>query len=284
MPETAEELRQKPEVRQELARTAGEKAREKVKAEAKDKFWFVTHGLLLIGCAVFYYLVGSKLLPLLQTEVDLTRRFLRGAALIIIVLAIGKAVTVYAIGRIEDAATRFTLRRIQYLVAGLLIAVVAVSVIFVNWYAALTALGIGSIIVGLAVQTPMKSFIAWIFILVRQPFRVGDRIKIDDATGDVIDVGYLDTTLWEFGGQLLSTDHPSGRVIRFPNEKVLDSIVYNYSWPLFPYIWNEVKFHIAYQSDLEFVARTMQKITEEELGEEMMERVEVSTACHLPRQ
>ncbi len=275
MPETAEELRQKPEVRQELARTAGEKAREKVKAEAKDKFWFVTHGLLLIGCAVFYYLVGSKLLPLLQTEVDLTRRFLRGAALIIIVLAIGKAVTVYAIGRIEDAATRFTLRRIQYLVAGLLIAVIAVSVIFVNWYAALTALGIGSIIVGLAVQTPMKSFIGWIFILVRQPFRVGDRIKIDDATGDVIDVGYLDTTLWEFGGQLLSTDHPSGRVIRFPNEKVLDSIVYNYSWPLFPYIWNEVKFHIAYQSDLEFVARTMQKITEEELGEEMMERVEV---------
>ena len=275
MPETAEELRQKPEVRQELARTAGEKAREKVKAEAKDKFWFVTHGLLLIGCAVFYYLVGSKLLPLLQTEVDLTRRFLRGAALIIIVLAIGKAVTVYAIGRIEDAATRFTLRRIQYLVAGLLIAVIAVSVIFVNWYAALTALGIGSIIVGLAVQTPMKSFIGWIFILVRQPFRVGDRIKIDDATGDVIDVGYLDTTLWEFGGQLLSTDHPSGRVIRFPNEKVLDSIVYNYSWPLFPYIWNEVKFHVAYQSDLEFVARTMQKITEEELGEEMMERVEV---------
>jgi small-conductance mechanosensitive channel len=275
MPETAEELRQKPEVRQELARTAGEKAREKVKAEPKDKFWFLTHGLLLIGCAVFYYLVGSKLVPLLQTEVDLTRRFLRGAALIIIVLAIAKAVTVYAIGRIEDAATRFTLRRIQYLVAGLLIAIIAVSVIFVNWYAALTALGIGSIIVGLAVQTPMKSFIAWIFILVRHPFRVGDRIKIDDATGDVIDVGYLDTTLWEFGGQYLSTDHPSGRVIRFPNEKVLNSIVYNYSWPLFPHIWNEVKFNIAYSADLEFVSKTMQKVTEEELGEEMMRRVEV---------
>ena len=121
----------------------------------------------------------------------------------------------------------------------------------------------------------MKSFIAWIFILVRQPYRVGDRIKIDDATGDVIDVGYLDTTLWEFGGQYLSTDHPSGRVIRFPNEKVLSSIVYNYSWPLFPYIWNEIKFNVAYQSDLEFVAKTMQKITEEELGEEMIKRVEV---------
>ena len=57
-----------------------------------------------------------------------------------------------------------------------------------------------------------------------------NRIKIDQATGDVIDVGYLDTTLWEFGGDLLSTDHPSGRVIRFPNSKVLNSVIYNYSW------------------------------------------------------
>jgi len=52
-------------------------------------------------------------------------------------------------------------------------------------------------------------------------------------------------------------------------------MVYNYSWPLFPYIWNEIKFYIAYNSDLEFVSRTMQKITEEEIGEEMMERVAI---------
>jgi len=120
----------------------------KVKAGTKDKFWFVTHGLLLIGCAVLYYLIGSKLIPLLQSEVDLTRRLLRGAALIIVVLATAKAVRVYAIRRIEDAVTRFTLKRIQYLLVGILVAVIAISVIFVNWYAALTALGVGSIIVG----------------------------------------------------------------------------------------------------------------------------------------
>jgi small-conductance mechanosensitive channel len=275
MPETAEELSKKPDVRQELARAGDTKAVERVKAETKDKFWFVTHGLLLIGCAVLYYLTGSKLIPLFQAEVDLTRRLLRGAALIILVLGMAKAVRVYAIRRIQDAVTRFTLKRIQYLIVGILIAIIAISVIFVNWYAALTALGVGSIIVGLAVQTPMKSFIAWIFILVRQPYRVGDRIKIDDATGDVIDVGYLDTTLWEFGGQYLSTDHPSGRVIRFPNEKVLDSIVYNYSWPLFPYIWNEIKFHVAYGADLAFISTTMERVAAEEIGEGMMERVRV---------
>ncbi len=275
MPETAEEISEKPEVRKELQRATGEKARQKVKARGRDKFWFVTHALTLAGCLVLYLLLGTRLIPLLQPTVDVARRVLRGAMLIVLVLGLARAVSVYALGSIEDASTRFTLQRVLHLVVAVLIALIAASIIFVNWYAALTALGIGSIIIGLAVQTPMKSFIAWIYIVVRQPYRVGDRIKIDDATGDVIDVGYLDTTLWEFGGQYISGDHPSGRLIKFPNEKVLDELVYNYSWPLFPYIWNEIKFHVAYNSDLEFISSTMQKITQEELGEEMMKRVNV---------
>src|SRR5881227_1680440 len=269
--ETAEEISRKPEVRQALSQTNGPKAgEEKVKAAAKDKFWFVTHALLIVGCAVLYYLIGSKLIPVPQNTVDVVRRFLRGAVLVVIVLAIAKAVSIYAIGRLDDAATRFTLRRILHLAVALVIAV-----IFVNWYTAVMSVGIGSVIVGLAVQTPMTSFLGWIYILVRRPYQVGDRIQIEDATGDVIDVSYLDTTLWEFGGKYLSTDHPSGRIIKFPNSKVLNTMVFNYSWPLFPYIWNEIKFNIAYNSDLEFVARTMQKITAEEIGEEMMERVGV---------
>jgi small-conductance mechanosensitive channel len=275
MPETAEELCQRPEVRKELVRASGQKPAAQVKAKTGDKFWFVTHALIIIGCAVLYFLLSSKLVPLPKEHLDIIGRVLRAVALIVIVLAVAQAISIYAIGRIEDATTRFTLKRIEHLVVALAIAVIAVSILFVNWYPALTALGIGSIIIGLAVQTPMKSFIAWIYILVRRPYQVGDRVKIGDATGDVIDVGYLDTTLWEFGGEYLSTDHPTGRVIRFPNEKVLDTMVWNYSWPLFPYVWNEIKFQIAYQSDLQFVAETMQRIVEEDLGEEMVKRVEV---------
>jgi small-conductance mechanosensitive channel len=275
MPETAEEISQQPEVRKELQRATGEKRRQTVKARGRDRFWFVTHAFILAACATVYFLLGAKLISLPQAGVNIAVRILRGTALIVIVLAIARAISVYGLARIEDASTRFTLQRIAHLVIGLVIALIIVSIIFVNWYAAAAALGVGSIIIGLAVQTPMKSFIAWIYILVRQPFRVGDRIKIGDATGDVIDVSYLDTTLWEFGGQYISGDHPSGRLIKFPNEKVLDELVYNYSWPLFPYIWNEIKFQIAYQSDLKFVAETMQQIVEKELGEEMMKRVEV---------
>jgi len=274
MAETAEELGKRPEIRKELERTTGQKHQEEVETGGRDKFWFVIHAIILAICAGLYFLIGAKIIPLADAAVGIAERILRGAALITIVLAIARAVSVYWLARIEDSSTRFTLQRIARLVITLAVAVIVISIIFVNWYAAIAAFGVGSIIIGLAVQTPMKSFIAWIYILIRQPYRVGDRIQIGDATGDVIDVGYLDTTLWEFGGKYMSGDHPSGRLIKFPNEKVLDELVYNYSWPLFPYIWNEIKFQVAYNADLEFIASTMQKIAEEELGKEMIKRVQ----------
>ena len=274
MAETAEELCKRPEIRKELDRATGQKHRETIETDRPDRFWFVAYAVALAVCAAFYFVGGARLIPMPDNVVGIAQRILRGAALITIVLAIARAISVYGLARIEDASTRFTLGRVIRLAAALAIGVIVISIIFVNWYGAIAAFGVGSIIIGLAVQTPMKSFIAWIYILIRQPFRVGDRIRIADATGDVIDVGYLDTTLWEFGGQYLSTDHPSGRLIKFPNEKVLDELVYNYSWPLFPYIWNEVKFHVAFNADLEFIASTMQRITEEELGQEMIKRVQ----------
>jgi small-conductance mechanosensitive channel len=274
MPETAEEISRKPEIRKELQRTTGERRSETIKARGRDKLWFIIQAFVLAGCIAAYFLIGTKVIPLPPSTVGVIWRILRGTALIVIVLTIARAVSIYGLGRIEDPSTRFTLQRILHLVVALAITVIGISIIFVNWYAALAAFGIGSIIIGLAVQTPMKSFIAWIYILVRQPYRVGDRIQISEATGDVIDVGYLDTTLWEFGGKYISGDHPSGRVIKFPNEQVLDEIVYNYSWPLFPYIWNEIKFPVAFNADLEFIASTMQKVTEEELGKEMIDRVQ----------
>ena len=210
MAETVEEITKRPEIRKELERTTGENHREKIETRGGDRFWFVVHAVVLVVCVAVYFLIGAKVIPLPEAGVGVAQRILRGAALITMVLAIARALSVYGLARIEDASTRFTLQRVAHLVVVVGIAVIVVSIIFVNWYAAVAAFGVGSIIIGLAVQTPMKSFIAWIYILVRQPFRVGDRIKIGEATGDVIDVGYLDTTLWEFGGQYLSTDHPSG--------------------------------------------------------------------------
>lgn len=190
-------------------------------------------------------------------------------------LGVAKISEVYFIGRIEDAVSKYNLKRIQNLIVFLAIAFIVVSALFVNWYTVVVSVGLISVILGFALHTPITSFIGWIYLMVKAPYRVGDRIKIGDAAGDVIDVGYLDTTLWEFGGKYLSTDHPSGRIIKFPNSKILEEVVYNYSSPLFPYLWNEIKINIAYESDLDFVAKTMQEVAEKELGEAMKRRVRV---------
>ena len=159
MAETAEEISRRPEIRKELQRATGEKRPEKVRARARDKFWFVMHAFVLAGCVAAYFVLSWKLVPLPQATLGFVGRIVRGAALIVIVLAVARIISAYALGRI-DSSTRFTLQRVLHLIVALAIAVFALAIIFVNWYPALAALGIGSIIIGLAVQTPMKSFIA----------------------------------------------------------------------------------------------------------------------------
>jgi small-conductance mechanosensitive channel len=240
-----------------------------------DKFWLAVLGgtLLLLLAALFFLngqpaFISDELLPRV-------RNYVRGAALVIGIVLAARLLEVLAISRVANAVNRYNLKRILRLLVVLAVVFTVVSVLFVNWYAALVPLGVVSLVLGVALQTPLSSFIGWIYLLVRAPYRVGDRIKIGDLRGDVIDVSYLDTTLWEFGGDYLSGDHPSGRVIRMPNMNVLSTPIVNYSWPLFPYVWNEIKFQVAYESDIQFIAETMQRITEEEIGADMREKVQV---------
>jgi small-conductance mechanosensitive channel len=157
----------------------------------------------------------------------------------------------------------------------LLFAFIMLSTLLTNWTADLISVGVLSIILGLALQAPLANLFAWFFILVQSPYRIGDRIKISDCGGDVIEVGYFETTLWEFGGEYLSSDHPSGRKIKFPNSLVLNTPVFNYSWPLFPYIWDEIKFYVAYDSDLEFVSQTLKETARKKIGDQMRQQVSV---------
>jgi small-conductance mechanosensitive channel len=269
-----EQLKQREEIKRALKQTASAaKESPAPDVKARHKIFIGSYVLVFLALGGVYYLLRLRFFGFAARYVPLIQRLTLGAMAVVLVLAAAKIINVYVIGRLDDEVTQYNLKRVLRLITGLFLAFIIISLLFANWYTAVVSLGLVSLILGFALQTPITSFIGWIYILVRAPYRVGDRIKVGDATGDVIDVSYLDTTLWEFGGQYLSTDHPSGRVIKFPNANILGEPVYNYSWPLFPYIWNEVKFQIAYQSDLEFVARTMQEVAEEELGEGMIERV-----------
>jgi small-conductance mechanosensitive channel len=269
-----EQVKQQEDVQRALKQTSTVKPDDTPKVETKDKLWLGTHVIVALALIAVYYVLQFKVFGFAARFIPFIQRLDKTAIAIVLLLAVAKVVDVYLIGQIDSPVSRYNLRRVAKLMLGLFL--ITTIVLLQNWYTTIISIGVLSLILGLAVQTPMTSFLGWIYILVRSPYRVGDRIKIGEATGDVIDVSYLDTTLWEFGGgDLLSTDHPTGRIIKFPNSKVLGSTVYNYTWPLFPYVWNEVKFSVAYGADLEFIAETMQRIAAEEVGESMMKQIRV---------
>jgi small-conductance mechanosensitive channel len=272
MADERERIEEQPEVKRELQRSGGApRTAPEVAPEHKTS---ITLWLgVMLGLAIVYYLLRLQALGVLGPYLAPTKRVVVGAMAAALVLALSRAIEAYFIEPNCNRVTQFNLKHILKLATWVVLALIAISVLFANWYAAAASLGLISLVLGFALQTPITSLIGWVYILVREPYRVGDRIRIGDALGDVIDVDDLDTTLWEVGGQHLSGFHPSGRVIKFPNANVLNQPVYNYSWPLFPYIWNEIKFQVGYDSDLTYVADTMRKAAEEEIGEAMMERV-----------
>lgn len=180
-------------------------------------------------------------------------RFTLTALSIFAILLLGSIVERIIARNTEAEGTRYNLSRVNSLVVFLLIAIVGVSFIFQNLYAAAVSFGLISLILGFALQAPITSFISWLYIIFRHPYHVGDRIQLGNLYGDVLEIGYLDTIIQEFGGPYLGNDRLSGRVIHFPNSLILKSEVINYSGQYQPFIWNETSIQIAYVSDLGFV-------------------------------
>lgn len=266
------EIRRLPSVQEALKEAAPSQEAGKTPSAIRRAFAF---GLLSAALGLIYALSERGVLLPWITRQEPLRRGLLATLVICGLVALHSVAATLIVTRIRHRAARYNVRRVLTLVVGLIVVFSAISILFVGWYGAAVSFGLLSLILGFALQAPLTSFFAWIYLLARSPYRVGDRIRIGEATGDVIEVGYLDTTLWEFGGEFLSTDHPSGRIIRFPNSTVFTSTVFNYSWPLFPYIWNEITVQVAYETDLEFVAGVMKTAVEEEMGSKMSERVAV---------
>ena len=268
-------IRRDEEVQKALAQTAPGAEETAPLRRKRDLLWLGIWGGGLVLAGAVYLLAELRVFSVTGGSFSLVQRIALAAMIVFGTLFAEQAIERFGVRRLDSTVSRYNLTRVLRLVTALAAVGAFGLVVLGNLYKGLVSLGVISIIVGLAVQTPMTSFIGWLYILLRAPYRVGDRIQIGDATGDVIEVSYLDTTLWEFGGKYLSSDHPSGRIIKFPNSKVLNTAVYNYSWPLFPYIWNEIKLQVGYESDLEFIATTMLEVAESEIGEEMQERVHV---------
>jgi small-conductance mechanosensitive channel len=239
----------------------------------KGRLWAGSYILFALIFLAAWILLKSDTFDVFGKHKALLQRLALGLFFVNVILFISKIIELIILKKAHTRSGQYNLLRLLKLVTVMFIAGVFISVLFVNWYAAAVSLGLISLILGFALQGPISSFIGWIYILIRSPFRIGDRIQVGTFKGDVVEISYLDTTLWEFGGDYLTNDLPSGRLIRFPNSMVLQTEVYNYSWQKFPFIWNEIPFHISYESDLNFVQKTIREITMQELGEEMSDRI-----------
>jgi MscS family membrane protein len=107
---------------------------------------------------------------------------------------------------------------------------------YVIWFAAIMAIlkvfniditpllagaGIAGIAVALAAQDLISNFFGGAIITVDKPFKVGDRIKVEDYYGDVISVGTRST-------RIKTLDY---QVVTIPNTKLTTNIIINYSEP-----------------------------------------------------
>jgi small-conductance mechanosensitive channel len=121
----------------------------------------------------------------------------------------------------------------------------------------LTALGILGAGLAIASQEMVGSLAAGLNIWVGNIYRVGDRVRIGDVVGDVMDISLLRTTVMEIG-EWVKADQYTGRVVTVANREVWIDPVYNYTqhWG---YLWDEITLYITYESDWQRAAEIMLK-------------------------
>ena len=155
--------------------------------------------------------------------------------------------------RLDDAEITYRTRKgVSYIAAFLI--VVGLIVIWVPSLEGITTF-FGFVAAGLviALTDVVANFAGWVYILLRHPFRVGDRIEIGDLAGDVIDTRLLRFTVLEIGNWV-GGDQSTGRIVHVPNLTVFRQPLANYT-DGFQYIWHEVSLPVTFESDWERAER-----------------------------
>ncbi|MEL6770448.1 MAG: mechanosensitive ion channel domain-containing protein [Bacteroidota bacterium] len=147
----------------------------------------------------------------------------------------------------EDVRVRYTWRKGIGYATALLGALLLAYVWFGLFDNLGTFLGLLSAGIAIALQDLLISFAGWVFILWRHPFHTGDRIRVGEHMGDVIDVRMFQFTLLETGTKG-GSGQSTGRIIHLPNSSVFRQPIVNFTAG-FPYIWNEVPVVVTFESD-----------------------------------
>ena len=144
----------------------------------------------------------------------------------------------------ENAQNFLFFWRYGWLAVGAVLVVSSVS-------GSIAALGISAAFVGMvlgwSLQAPVTGIAAWLMIILKRPFRLGDRIIIAGIVGDVVDITLTHVVMNQVGGTV-GGEEKSGRGVLIPNAILFQQVIYNYAFET-KYILDEVPVLITYESD-----------------------------------
>lgn len=163
---------------------------------------------------------------------------------------------------ITDVQIYYRVKKTLKVITFLIFIFISIGYMFAgDWSSMTTFFGLLSAGIAIALKDFVVNIVAWFFIVVRKPFRVGDRIQTGDIAGDVIDLRVFQFTLMEIGNWV-DGDQSTGRVIHIPNSKVLVDPLANYSQG-FQYIWNEINVLVTFESNWKKAKLILENIANE---------------------
>lgn len=148
----------------------------------------------------------------------------------------------------EDAAQLLTVI-LRYVIIGFGV-MLALGHIGFNITGLLAGLGVAGLALGFAAKDTLANFIAGMTILWDRPFRVGDRVEIDEEFGQVKRITLRSTRI-----------HTNRNlVVIIPNQTVLNNKIVNHTMQAATRV--DVVFGIAYKEDIDEVRRLVLALTE----------------------
>lgn len=102
---------------------------------------------------------------------------------------------------------------------------------------------------GFALQKPITSVAAWVMVVLKRPFSIGDRIMIGNIKGEVYDITLTHIYIDEVGGDV-NSEELSGRNVMVPNHLLFEQNIINYTL-VNDYVLAEVTVNVTYEGDLD---------------------------------
>lgn len=125
-------------------------------------------------------------------------------------------------------------------------------VIFIIWDKYLnniiTIISFVSAALTLALRELIFNFFAGLYIKVKKPFVVEDRIEVNNIKGDVVSINALSFEILEIGNNV-NGDQSTGIIINIPNSLSLTNPIKNYE-KNFKYIWTEITVKTTLDMDI----------------------------------